>query len=89
MKLEAVQDREEGDIQMMTAEENGEGRKKGPPKNKTYYLFANNTAQEVGRHDFTKVKKYINRRLFEYQGPAMDRLTSERQLTSINQQTRR
>ena len=44
MKLEAVQDREEGDIQMMTVEENTEGKKKGPPKNKTYFLFANNTA---------------------------------------------
>ena len=60
---------------MMASEENAEGkRKKGPPKHKTCYLFTNNTAQAVARHDFTKVKKYINRRLFEYQGPAMDRL---------------
>ena len=56
---------------------------KGPPAHKSYFLFHNNRVQEVERHDFSKIRKFINRRLEEHQGQTLaelsvpDRLKSE------------
>ena len=51
--------------------------KRGPPTEKAYYLFSGNKVSSVGRHDFSKVKRYINRRLDEYQGAFMAKATQK------------
>ena len=44
---------------------------KGPPSEKGFYLFSQGKIQSVSRHDYSKIKKYISRRLSEYQSPLM------------------
>ena len=49
-------------------------KRSGPPSSKGYFLFTGNKVLDVGRHDYGKLKKFVNRRLGEHQGPKMDRL---------------
>ena len=44
---------------------------KGPPSEKGFYLFSQGKIQSVYKNDYSKIKKYISRRLSEYQSPLM------------------
>ena len=54
---------------------------KGPPSEKGFYLFSQGKIQSVSRHDYSKIKKYISRRLSEYQSPLMIESTSPKPST--------
>ena len=42
------------------------GKTGGPPSEKSYYLFSSNKVTCVERHDYTRLRKYLNKRLDEY-----------------------
>ena len=37
-----------------------------PPEHKGYYLFSSTKVEQVLRHDYAKIRKNINRRLYEH-----------------------
>lgn len=46
----------------------------GPPEHKGYFLFKGGQAEEVKRHDFAKIRRSINKRLYEHQGKKLKQM---------------
>lgn len=56
---------------------------KGPPSSKGYFLFSQGKTQSVAKNDFGKIKRYISRRLEEYQGPLIKQHEAESNSTAL------
>jgi len=65
---------EDGDLDMAdnasvsanTIKTGGALSKVRPPEHKGYYLFNSSKVEQVERHDYAKIRKNINRRLYEH-----------------------
>ena len=55
------------DVQMVERDEESKEPARGPPEHKGYFLFSGNRVQQLECHDYSIIRKYINKRLSEHQ----------------------
>lgn len=60
--------------EMTAKQDTSKSKRGGPPNSKGYFLFTGNKVLDVARHDYSKLKKFVNRRLLEHLGSKLDKL---------------
>ena len=68
---EAEKDKD-GDVAMSTAAAQQKSVDKGPPSDKGYYIFNQGKVLNVSKNDFSSIRKFLSKRLEEYQSPLME-----------------